>query len=56
MPLTEEMKIKNKERSKLYYTNEENKLKHNEYMREYHKKNRELLKEYKNQLKTKTEN
>jgi hypothetical protein len=38
MVLTEEMKIKNKERSREYYKNEENKIKHDTYMKEYHKK------------------
>jgi hypothetical protein len=53
MPLTEEIKVKNRERSRLFYQNEENKVKHSNYMRNYHRENRLLLKEYKKMLKEK---
>lgn len=56
MPLSpEEIRKRSRECTKRYYQKDENKKKHNEYMIEYQRKNRELLKEYKQQLKAKSD-
>ena len=43
--------LKKKERSKKYYSNEENRLKHALYMKNYHQRNNMLLKQLKQLLK-----
>ena len=53
MVLTTEQKEKNRQYSKSYYENENNKNNHADYMKSYHKNNTQLLKDYKKLMKDK---